>query len=237
MPNTVDGSRRPSLEPIWTDYKNLGGMPKTAFRPATSPEGLSEPSPMSPRSLPSPMHPASYSSYTTNKQHERAILNSFDGATTTTATVKSGGGGGRAHPSPTTATRLIPIDEEAETPLTARLERFTILPSLTLHYSGLPSPPGAPQIQLYSPQPSREYLQRSRTVLEPGTMSSPRRPVESSSSALSRRNSVVIGTRPLPPPPPPPRKQSVEEIRDQLRSWGHGKYSNFVDAVGLVGIC
>ncbi|KAK6209126.1 hypothetical protein LQW54_006580 [Pestalotiopsis sp. IQ-011] len=175
---------------------------------------------MSPRSLPSPMHPASYSSYTANKQHERAILNSFDGATTTTATVKSGGST-RAHPSPTTATRLIPIDEEAETPLTARLERFTILPSLTLHYSGLPSPPGAPQIQLYSPQPSREYLQRSRTVLEPGAMSSPRRRVESPSSALSRRNSVVTGTRPLPPPPPPPRKQSVEEIRDQLRSWGH----------------
>lgn len=228
MPNTVDGSRRPSLEPIWTDYKNLGGMPKTAFRPATSPEGLSEPSPMSPRSLPSPMHPASYSTYTTNKQHERAILNSFDGATTTTA---KSSGSSRPHPSPTTATRLIPIDEEAETPLTARLERFTILPSLTLHYSGLPSPPGAPQIQLYSPQPSREYLQRSRSVLEPGTMSSPRRPVESPSSALSRRNSVVIGTRPLPPPPPPPRKQSVQEIRDQLRSWGHGKYSNFVDAV------
>ncbi|KAI4597199.1 hypothetical protein KJ359_004711 [Pestalotiopsis sp. 9143b] len=187
---------------------------------------------MSPRSLPSPMHPASYSSYTTNKQHERAILNSFDGATTTTATVKSGGSS-RAHPSPTTATRLIPIDEEAETPLTARLERFTILPSLTLHYSGLPSPPGAPQVHLYSPQPSREYLQRSRTVLEPGTMSSPRRPVESSNSALSRRNSVVMGTRPLPPPPPP-RKQSVEEIRDQLRSWGHVYYGNVETADAFV---
>lgn len=220
MKHTAETARKPNLEPIWTDYRNLSGMPKTAFKPAASPEGLPSPSPMSPKSLPSPMHPAAHNSYMTRQHEQRAMIN--DGFDSAKSQRSSNGSSGKS-------LRSIDEEEEQETPLTARLERFSNnLPPLTLQF-GLPSPPAGPPpttAQLLSPQPNRDSLQRRGTVLEPKTtVSFPLQSIElSQPPGLHRRNSAVTGTRPLPPPPPPPRKQSVVEIRDQLRNWGHGKY-------------
>ncbi|ETS75137.1 hypothetical protein PFICI_13621 [Pestalotiopsis fici W106-1] len=218
MNNTANTASRPNLEPLWTNYRNLGGMPKTAFKPATSPEGMSSPSPMSPKSLPSPMHPTVYTSYTT-KQHERSMVNRFDSE--------------RSQPSSSSSAKSLRSIEEEETPLTARLERFSILPPLTLKF-GLPSPPAAPPAQLLSPRPNRDSLHRARTLLEPKTVSIPQQSLEPSYERLYRRNSATTGARPLPPPPPPPRKQSVMEIRDQLRNWGHVYHGNIETADAFV---
>ncbi|KAF2996128.1 hypothetical protein E8E14_003244 [Neopestalotiopsis sp. 37M] len=230
MKNTAETARKPNLEPIWTDYRNLSGMPKTAFKPAASPEGLPSPSPMSPKSLPSPIYPAAHNSYTT-RQHEKRVMIS-DGFDSARSQRSSNGSSGKS-------LRSIDEEEEQETPLTARLERFSNnLPPLTLQF-GLPSPPAGPPptvAQLLSPQPNRDSLQRWGTVLEPKTtVSFPLQSIElSQPPGLHRRNSAVTGTRPLPPPPPPPREQSVVEIRDQLRNWGHVYHGNIETADAFV---
>ncbi|KAH8196431.1 hypothetical protein TruAng_009391 [Truncatella angustata] len=212
MPNvteTIDSTRRPSLEPIWTLYQNLNGLPKTAFRPANSPEGLT-PSPMSPKSLPSPIYP----SYDRCMElHERAMVSRLNGL---------------VRQSTTSITPPRHVDEDS--PLAKQFEEVTILPPLNLQH-GLPPPPSPAPI--FAPQPTRHPLRRSRTVLEPTTMTLDHALPEEPFRELERRNSTAKVTRPLPPPPPI-RKESFVDIRDQLRSWGHVYYGNAKTADAFV---
>lgn len=67
---------RPSLQPIWTDYYNLRGQPKTAFRAAHSP--LYSASPRSPRALPSPVYPPTPGYDSTMRRHERVMVDRLD---------------------------------------------------------------------------------------------------------------------------------------------------------------
>ncbi|KAL7620850.1 hypothetical protein AAE478_009848 [Parahypoxylon ruwenzoriense] len=123
MTSDVNIPRRPSLEPLWTNYRNLGGLPKTAFRSSTSP-GLSA-SPVSPRSLPSPspIHPATYDG--SMRRQDRALINSLDQRARRGSIISS--------------TPLTPIDEYSPSPLVSRLEKISILPPLSVP-NGLPTP-------------------------------------------------------------------------------------------------
>ncbi|KAI0383571.1 hypothetical protein F5Y04DRAFT_287287 [Hypomontagnella monticulosa] len=119
MTSDVNTSRRPGLEPIWTNHHSFSGTSKTAYRPAPVNTILSPP-PVSPKSLPcpSPVHPASYDG--SMRRQDRALVNSFD-------------------QKPRPAVPLTPIDEYSPSPLVARLEKISILPPMSMAY-GLPSP-------------------------------------------------------------------------------------------------
>ncbi|KAI6083941.1 hypothetical protein F4821DRAFT_243715 [Hypoxylon rubiginosum] len=128
MTSDVNISRRPNLEPIWTNHYHLGGIPKMAARPGPGPlsAGLS-PSAMSPRTIPSPnpIHPASYDG--SMQRQDRALVDSLDQ---------------RAKHVISTAP-LTPIDEYTPSPLVARLEKISILPPMSLpHGPTAPASPG-----------------------------------------------------------------------------------------------
>ncbi|OTB01241.1 hypothetical protein M426DRAFT_323638 [Hypoxylon sp. CI-4A] len=118
MTSDVNISRRPSLEPIWTNYRSAGSMTKTVFRPTPIHASLS-PSPLSPKSLPSPspIHPASYDG--SMRRQDRALVNSLDQRS--------------RHVMNTVP--LTPIDEYSPSPLVARLEKISILPPLSMTHS------------------------------------------------------------------------------------------------------
>ncbi|KAI1105566.1 hypothetical protein F4804DRAFT_303834 [Jackrogersella minutella] len=122
MTSDVNISRRPSLEPLWTNYRSVGGLPKTVFRPIPINASLS-PSPLSPKSLPgpSPVHPASYDG--SMRKQDRALVNSLDQ---------------RARHLMNSAP-LTPIDEYSPSPLVARLEKISILPPMSMAH-GPPAP-------------------------------------------------------------------------------------------------
>jgi hypothetical protein len=74
MATHVNVPARPTLEPLWTNYQSLGMKPNTVFRAAQAP--LLSPSPMSPKSLPSPVYPASFDGFMRKK--DRALLDSLN---------------------------------------------------------------------------------------------------------------------------------------------------------------
>ncbi|KAI1772081.1 hypothetical protein F4818DRAFT_187577 [Hypoxylon cercidicola] len=126
MTSDVNTSRRPNLEPIWTNNYHLGGIPKMAIRPVPLSVGLS-PLALSPRALPSPspIHPASYDG--SMQRQDRALVDSLD-----------------QRPKHVISTApLTPIDEYTPSPLVARLERISILPPMSLAH-GAPASPGLP---------------------------------------------------------------------------------------------
>lgn len=129
MTSDVNPSRRPSLEPIWTNYRYSGGLPKAVHRPTPINASLS-PSPLSPKSLPgpSPIHPAPYDG--SIRRQDRALVNSLDQRTRHVVS----------------SAPLTPIDESTPSPLVARLEKFSILPPMGISH-GL-STPGSPEYLL-----------------------------------------------------------------------------------------
>lgn len=173
MTSDVNTSRRPNLEPIWTNNYRLGGIPKMAIRPVPLSAGLS-PSAMSPRSLPSPnpIHPASYDG--SMQRQDRALVDSLDQ---------------RAKHVISTAP-LTPIDEYTPSPLVARLEKISILPPMSLAH-GATAPPASPGLsprrdsQRFTEPPGRTSLPvtpaRSPSYLGANDMSPP----------SSRRGSVL----------------------------------------------
>ncbi|ROV93418.1 hypothetical protein VMCG_08410 [Cytospora schulzeri] len=66
---------RPSLE-VKTDYAASDGYPKTAFRTHRSP--LPSATPITPKPLPSPLHPSTPRYDASMRQHERAMVESLD---------------------------------------------------------------------------------------------------------------------------------------------------------------
>ncbi|KAK9416375.1 hypothetical protein SUNI508_01792 [Seiridium unicorne] len=114
----------------------------------------------------------------------------------------------RSRSIPMNSASLRPIDEGSS--LSGRFERTVVLPPLQRKYE-LPSP-----------------------LLEPKTINPHRGPPESPSLSLGRSNSTSMERRPLPPPPPAPRKQSVLQIREQLRDWGHVYYGNVKTADAFI---
>ncbi|KAI1205601.1 uncharacterized protein F4807DRAFT_442365 [Annulohypoxylon truncatum] len=122
MTSDVNVSRRPSLEPIWTNYRSHGSLPNTVYRPTPINASLS-PSPLSPKSLPgpSPVHPASYDK--SMRKQDRALVDSFDQRTRHVVNTAP----------------LTPIDEYSPSPLVARLEKISILPPMSISH-GLPTP-------------------------------------------------------------------------------------------------
>ncbi|KAI1496369.1 hypothetical protein F5X99DRAFT_422187 [Biscogniauxia marginata] len=85
-------------------------MPKTALRAAQSP--LLSPSPISPKSLPSPMYPASYDG--SLRKQDRALVNSLNQRTW--------------QPSPTSPASLTSPEERS--PLVVKLEKISLLPPI-----------------------------------------------------------------------------------------------------------
>jgi hypothetical protein len=221
MATNTEASKRASLGPIWTNYRD---MPTPALLSATSPQGLS---PMTPNSLPSPMYPSSHDGYM--RRHEQAMVDSFD--------VRP------RRSSPVSPVPLRPIDEEP--PLVQRLERISILPSINTQKAlpTLPCPRSTP-----SPQQRREYVERSRVLAFHHGLPSPPSPRDISprqtQEYMLRSHSVLIHSdlledpkrkrkiditleaQNLAPPPPPLRGHPAADLRDQLRIWGHIYYGN-----------
>lgn len=142
MTSDVNASRRPNLEPIWTDYRGFGAVHKpTTYRTPGS-SGWS-PSSLSPRALPSPspIHPASYDG--SMRRQDRALVSSLDQRTKHVV-----------NPVP-----LTPIDEQSPSPLVARLEKISILPHLNVERSlPTPSSPG------FSREENQRIAERTRSV-------------------------------------------------------------------------
>ncbi|KAI1334224.1 hypothetical protein F5Y15DRAFT_402395 [Xylariaceae sp. FL0016] len=148
MVHDVSHSRRPSLEPIWTNHHEVGGMPKTAFQIAQSP--LISPAHVSPRTSPSPMHPASYDK--AMHRRDRALVDSPDGRNSLSSLSS------QMHRSPS----------DGQSPLVSKVEYNSILPFEDLKSQhgllSLPSPrlspPNSPERldwisvpPLFSPRP------------------------------------------------------------------------------------
>ncbi|KAI1415104.1 hypothetical protein F5Y13DRAFT_157864 [Hypoxylon sp. FL1857] len=128
MTSDVNISRRPSLEPLWTNYRNFGGLP-TVFHPTPISASLST-SPLSPKSLPgpSPIHPDSYDG--SMRRQDRALVNSLDQRARHVGS----------------SVPLTPIDESSPSPLVARLEKISILPPMSMaHNLPTPASPESPQ--------------------------------------------------------------------------------------------
>ncbi|KAI2604620.1 hypothetical protein GGR54DRAFT_621904 [Hypoxylon sp. NC1633] len=177
MTTEVNASRRPSLEPIWTNYRNLGGVPKSAFRPAASP-GWS-PSSLSPKSLPSPspIHPASYDG--SMRRQDRALVNSLDQ---------------RARHIMSTGP-LTPIDEYSPSPLVARLEKISILPPMSRGRAlSIPASPSFPE------GAGHRIAERSKSISAYGStpgshVRSPSYATDSYLSPASLRKDSTLGLR------------------------------------------
>ncbi|KAI2467087.1 hypothetical protein F4781DRAFT_403486 [Annulohypoxylon bovei var. microspora] len=172
MTSDVNASRRPSLEPLWTNYRNHGGLPNTIFRPTPINASLS-PSPLSPKSLPgpSPVHPASYDK--SMRKQDRALVDSFDQRTRHVVN----------------SAPLTPIDEYSPSPLVARLEKISILPPMSISH-GLPTPASPslpPRVD------SLGALERSASISSmPGSQDrSPGYYTRKVSPVSPRRNSVL----------------------------------------------
>ncbi|CAJ2500685.1 Uu.00g035380.m01.CDS01 [Anthostomella pinea] len=205
MLSDVNISRRPSLEPIWTTYHNLDGMPKTAFRPNQSP--MLSPSPMSPKTLPSPMYPSSYDG-SMRRQQDRALVNSLDQT--------------NRLPSLSSPITLATIEEQS--PLVSRLEKISILPPIDFSMKhGLPTP-ASPELS-----PPRE-LPRTPEVARPAPIRGLLELSAHGSNHPAAGHYVPIS----PVSPPTPRKDSTVQPRDQLQKWGHVNYGNAKTADAFV---
>ncbi|KAI1094119.1 hypothetical protein F5B19DRAFT_447349 [Rostrohypoxylon terebratum] len=126
MTSNVNILGRPSLEPLWTNYRNHGGFPSTVLRPTPIHASLT-PSPLSPKSLPgpSPVHPVSYDK--SMRKQDRALVDSFD----------------QRSRHMVNSAPLTPIHEHSPSPLVARLEKISILPPMSIsHGLSTPASPG-----------------------------------------------------------------------------------------------
>lgn len=201
---------RPNLQPLWTNY-NFSGIPRTALGATPSPAGLS-PSPMSPRTLPSPMYPHSYNS--SMRSQDRALVTSLNQRS--------------RHPSLASPVSLAPIEEQS--PLVARLEKFTILPPINVK-DGYPSPTSPPRLAL----PPRESFPVLEQPYRSGSVDVTRGPPPPPPSyyarlphPVDRRISAPVVTQ------PGIRRSPPLDARDQLRVWGHVYYGDAKSADAFV---
>lgn len=206
MSAPTEVSRRPNLQPLWTDY-NMNTMPRIGLGATPSPAGLS-PSPMSPRALPSPMYPRSYDG--SMRTQERALVDSLNQRS--------------RHPSLASPATLVPIDEQL--PLAARFEKVTILPPIQWNH-GLPSPtsPHLPSPKLEVPVPERY---RPASVAAASRGPPPPRQLTRPGLAVDRRASAPAV------PQLAARRGSAIESRERLRAWGHRVYGNAESAHAFV---
>ncbi|KAF3069680.1 hypothetical protein GL218_07812 [Daldinia childiae] len=197
MTSDVNISRRPGLEPIWTNsYRTVNDMPKTIIRPTPISVGLPQ-SPISPKSLqtlpsPNPVHPASYDG--SMRRQDRALVNSLDQ---------------RAVPSLSSAP-LAPIDEYSPSPLVARLEKISILPPMSIP-NGVPTPTSS---DASSRRESLLSLDGSTSVT-----------MHDAPSGYQVRSPSYYNAD-YPTSPGYPQRDAVLRIRDQLRVWGPVYFGN-----------
>ena len=153
---------RPILEPIWTEYHNLGGYPRTAFRVARTP-GFSA-SPASPKTLPSPMHPDTPIYDSSVRNHEAAMVDSLErrGSTRSRSASKV----------------LSPIVEQHA--MAARLESFSMNSPTT------PRIPRPPQSAPVSPR-GQTLVSETRSLLLSGV---PRTQASTLAAMVDRRQSA-----------------------------------------------
>ncbi|KAI1642645.1 uncharacterized protein F4817DRAFT_352301 [Daldinia loculata] len=197
MTSDVNISRRPGLEPVWTNtYHNINDMPKTILRPTPISVGLPQ-SPISPKSLPilpspNPVHPASYDG--SMRRQDRALVNSLDH---------------RAVPSLSSAP-LTPIDEYSPSPLVARLEKISILPPMSIA-NGTLTPPSS---DASSRRESLLSLDGSTSVT-----------MHDAPSGHQVRSPSYYNTD-YPTSPGSLKRDAALRLRDQLRAWGPVYFSN-----------
>ncbi|KAI1655307.1 hypothetical protein F4813DRAFT_367479 [Daldinia decipiens] len=198
MTSDVNISRRPGLEPIWTNsHRAVNAMPKTILRPTPISVGLPQ-SPISPKSLPTlpspnPVHPASYDG--SMRRQDRALVNSLDH---------------RTMPSLSSAP-LTPIDEYSPSPLVARLERISILPSMNIGNGAL------------TPASSDASSRRESLLSLDGSI-----PVamHEAPSEYQVRSPSYYNADYTSMSPGSPRRDAALRLRDQLGVWGPVYFGN-----------
>ncbi|RYP19223.1 hypothetical protein DL767_009691 [Monosporascus sp. MG133] len=213
MSTHTEAPRRPNLEPIWTNptyqHHNLNGVPRVTFGATPSPAGLS-PSPMSPRTLPSPVYPRPYDG--SMRSQERALVDSLN--------QRSG------HPSLANPMSLMPIDEHS--PLAARLEKAARLPPINAERR-LPSP-ASPALT-----PPRELVAQFSEQYRPASVIALLRGPPAGLQYASP--GLLPVTRRVSAPAFPQlatRRGSPMAARDQLRLWGHLYYGDAKTADAFV---
>ncbi|KAK4041577.1 hypothetical protein C8A01DRAFT_34418 [Parachaetomium inaequale] len=203
---------RPELRPVWTGRGDQHpAYPRTTPHSATSPGPLYSAS----LSLPSPLYPASPGYDHTMRAHERALVDRLD-------RLDQRGRRG-SQQSPITARSLSPIAEQ--TPSTRRVS----VASLPLPSAPAPSP-RSPSLMQY-PGPQTIAAQTREILLEGVPDGLPRPPPASAGAVDDRRQSLPFSV--------PSERRNSQEIRDELRDWGHVYFGNgpiadcFVSAVAL----
>ncbi|KAI5865730.1 hypothetical protein GGS23DRAFT_352675 [Durotheca rogersii] len=203
MATEVNVSERPSLEPIWTNYRNPGGASQTALRPAPSP-GLS-PSPRSPRSLPSPSPIYPSTSDGSMRRQDRALVNSLDQRAKRSSAIS--------------LSALTPIDGYCPSPLVSRLEKISILP-LPGTSQGLLTP-----VSPNFPPPRGEggnSRKGSGSAAFRDGLRGPPAPAHDRKYYATDRQASQASTAASPRRIP----SGGADLRDQLRTWGHVYYGN-----------
>lgn len=200
----TDTRSRPELQ-VWTNYQNLAGHPRTAFR---VPSPWSETTPISPKSLPSPMYPSTTGYDQVMRRHERAMVDRLDPRSRRQSEDRS-----------STSNSLPPIAEQGAA-IASRLEKVSVI--------GPMDPTGSvnlqPLIQPAQIARRQTIAAESRSVLLSGV---PAQQVGSLGSAVNRRQS-------LPATPTAPGRRNSQPIREQLQTWGHVYLGDSQDADILV---
>jgi hypothetical protein len=208
---------RPSLQPLFTEYHNLEGYPRSAFSVAAySPYTSSPSSPRATRPMPSLVYPSTPHGEASPRRHDRATIEGYDPRRRGDSITPDG------H-----RRNLRPIAEHSPTSPRAFWPAPTASFSQTRRSSGYQIPRHLTQV------PRRQSIvEETRSLLLTGIPSEHVRSIGRVMAQNERRRS-------LPNSPLTARRRHSHTVREQLRVWGHVYYGNavsadcFVVAVGL----
>lgn len=196
---------RPSLQPLFTEYHNLEGYPRSAFSVAYSPYSSSPGSPRTARPMPSLVFPSPRE--VSPRRHDRAPLESYEPSRRRGSTSPEG-----HH------RNLRPIAEYSPTSPRAFWQPPAASFSQARRSSGYQIPRHLSQV------PRRQSIvEETRSLLLTGIPSEHVRSIGRAMARSERRRS-------LPNSPLTARRRHSHAVREQLRVWGHVYYGNAVSA-------
>lgn len=197
---------RPCLQPLFTEYHNLEGYPRSAFSVAYSPYTSSPSSPRAARPMPSLVYPSPHDDVSPIR-HDRVPLDSYDSSRRRGSATPDG-----HH------RNLRPIAEYSPTAPRAFWPAPTASFSQARRSSGYQIPRHLSQV------PRRQSIvEETRSLLLTGIPSEHVRSIGRAMARSERRRS-------LPNSPLTARRRHSHAVREQLLVWGHVYYGNAVSA-------